>query len=323
MTIVTSVNFVTDVNRRVAMLCVAVVTAVAGLLIAVAPAYAQEPPAPRPAPAPHSLAALAPGMPGNPTNVEFIRPGGEVRSAIISVTSNYNPDHPLPILFGFGGWKDTPENFRNYSRFSSTPAAQEAIVVYPRGVENAWEGAPYAVTQRGADVDFVRHIVNELKGHFAVDTNRIYAVGMSNGGGMAAALACQAPDLMAGVVGISGAYYNPVNENCAPGSVPTFYIHGSEDKLTHYAGGSLHQAPYHGVGHMIHTRSQLNHCAPQPVIEQLPNNVTQFGYPGCQDEAVHWRVNGADHDWYFGPDVANEAWSFLARQNLTLPGPPA
>lgn len=319
MTIVTNVNYVTNVFSRCAVFMVAVATAVVGALIALAPAQAND----RPAPPPHSLAALAPSMPGIPTNVEFVRPGGEVRSAIVSVTSNYSPERPLPVLFGFGGWMDTPENYRNYSRFSSTPAAQEAIVVYPRGIENAWEGAPYAVTQRGGDVDFVRQIVNELKAHFNVDTNRIYAVGMSNGGGMVANLACQAPDLMAGVVGVSGAYYNPVNEGCVPGSVPTFYIHGSEDKLTHYAGGSLHNAPYHGVGHMIHTRSQMNNCAPQPVVEQLPNNVTQFGYPGCQDEAVHWRVNGAGHDWYFGPDVANEAWNFLARQNRTLPGPAA
>ncbi|WP_459611426.1 hypothetical protein [Corynebacterium urogenitale] len=33
------------------------------------------------------------------------------------------------------------------------------------------------MTQRGGDVDFVRQIVNELKAHFNVDTNRIYAGG--------------------------------------------------------------------------------------------------------------------------------------------------
>ena len=87
--------------------------------------------------------------------MEFFRPNQEIRSAIISVTSNYDPNHPIPVLFGFGGWHDSPENYRNYSRFANTGAAQEAIVVYPRGRENAWEGAPYARTLRGGDVAFV------------------------------------------------------------------------------------------------------------------------------------------------------------------------
>lgn len=298
---------------------------VLGLLLALLLGLAASPAASAqdaPPPPPRSLAALAPGLPGNPTNVEFLRPNQEIRSAIISVTSNYDPNHPIPVLFGFGGWHDSPENYRNYSRFANTGAAQEAIVVYPRGRENAWEGAPYARTLRGGDVAFVRQIVAELQHHFNVDMNRIYAAGMSNGGGFAANLACQAPDLMAGVVGVSGAYYNPVNEGCAPGSVPTFLVHGADDKLTHYNGGALHEAPYLPVMDLIHNRAQANGCAPQPVVQDLQGGVvTQFGFPGCQDEAVHWRINGQDHNWFFSPDIANETWNFLARQNKALQGP--
>lgn len=323
MTTVTFVNLVTSVFGRCAKLFVAIATIVVTMLGVAGTAGAQDAPPPPP-PAPKSLAAQAPGMPGNPTTVEFVRPGGEVRSAIVSVTSNYDPARPTPVMFGFGGWGDSPENFRNYSRFNATPAASEAIVVYPKGIEHAWEGAPYAVTPRGADVDFVRQIVAELQHHFNVDRNRIYGVGMSNGGGMIAALACQAPDLMAGVVGISGAYYNPVHENCVDGaSVPTFLIHGSKDEMTFYNGGSRHGAPFWAVPDLIHQRSVANGCAPDPVVVELPGNVTQFGYSGCRDEAVHWRVNDSIHDWYFTPDVANEAWNFLARQNLSLPGPAA
>lgn len=322
MTCVTSVTYVKPVNVRQcahnARIFLALSFAVLLGLTLNPVASAQNAPPPPPA---KSLAALAPTLQGNPTNVEFVRPYGEVRSAVVSVTSNYDPKRPVPILFGFGGWHDSPENYRNYSRFSNTGAAQEAIVVYPRGRENAWEGAPYSRTTRGGDVDFVRQIVGELQKHYNVDMNRIYAVGMSNGGGMAANLACQAPDLMAGVVGVSGAYYNPVNEGCAPGSVPTFLVHGSDDKLTHYQGGSLHDAPYLPVMNVINSRAQANGCAPQPVQSELPGGVTQYGFPGCKDEAVHWRVNGLDHTWFVSPDIANEAWRFLARQNKTLPGP--
>ena len=236
------------------------------------------------------------------------------------MTSSYDPHKPAPVLLGFGGRDDTPENYRSYSRFSNTGAANEAIVVYPRGINNAWEGAPYATSKRGQDVDFVRQIVNELDRKFNIDRNRIYAAGMSNGGGFVMNLSCQAPDLIAGVVSVSGAFYNPVNEGCAPESVPTFVIHGQQDELTHYEGGTLHNAPYLPAPRLVHSRALRNGCAPQPVVEQKSNNVTQFGYPGCRDEAVFWRINDQGHNWHFAPDVANEAWNFLARQNKTLPG---
>ncbi|WP_298075667.1 PHB depolymerase family esterase [uncultured Corynebacterium sp.] len=259
-----------------------------------APAPAPAPksaPVPKPAPAPKPASTIDRANPGQPENIEFTRPDGSIRSAIVSVTSNYDPHKPTPVLFGFGGRDDTPENYRSYSRFSNTGAASEAIVVYPRGIDNAWEGAPYATSKRGQDVDFVRQIVNELDRKFNVDRNRIYATGMSNGGGFVMNLACQAPDLIAGVVSVSGAFYNPVNEGCAPESVPTFVIHGQQDELTHYNGGTLHNAPYLPAPRLIHSRALRNGCAPQPVVEQKPNNVTQFGYPGCRDEAVFWRIN--------------------------------
>lgn len=253
--------------------------------------------------------------PGEAVNVEFTLPNGHKRRAIVSVTANYNPAHPAPVLFGFGGWHDSPENFRNYSRFANTGAAREAIVVYPAGVEYAWEGAPYAVTPRGGDVAFARQIVDELDAHFNVDRKRVYAAGMSNGGGFAVSFACQAPDLVAGVVSVSGAFYNPVLENCVPGPVPTFIIHGVHDQLTRFEGGHLHRAPYLSAPGVADSAAKRNLCAPHPVVEQKPGNVTQFGYPGCAKEAVFWRINDQGHNWYFTPDVANEVWNFLARQH--------
>ena len=282
-------------------------------------------PSPAPKPAPHPTRHPAPGphansnvknaKPGEAVNIEFTLPNGHKRRAIISITQNYNPAHPAPILFGYGGWHDSPENFRNYSRFANTGAANEAIVVYPAGVEYAWEGAPYAVTPRGRDVAFARQIVDELDAHFNVDRKRIYAAGMSNGGGFAVNFACQAPDFVAGVVSVSGAFYNPVIENCAPGPVPTFIIHGAHDELTHFNGGHLHRAPYHSAPVVADSVAKRNLCAPRPVVEEKPGNVTQFGYPGCAKEAVFWRINDQGHNWYFTPDVANEVWNFLARQH--------
>ncbi len=258
--------------------------------------------------------------PGNPTLVDFTMPNGQVRNAIVSVTSNYDPAKPLPVLFAFGGWGDSPENFRNYARLGTTPAAREAIVVYPRAIQNAWEGAPYAVTQRGGDVEFVRLIVEELGAHFNIDRNRIYAMGMSNGGGFAVNLACQAPDLLAGVASISGAFYNPVNEGCAPlppeaAGVPTFILHGAADNLTRFDGGLLHNAPYLPVPVLHRSIADRNKCGPERIDRALRNTLTETTFANCAEETILWRAESLGHDWWYDPDVANAAWSFLARQS--------
>ena len=260
-------------------------------------------------------------VPGTASSIDFQRPDGSTRNALISMTSNYDPAKPVPVVFAFGGAGDSPENFRNYSRLANTPAATEAVVVYPRGIDNVWEGAPYSKTARGEDVDFVRQILAELQGHFAIDTQRVYALGMSNGGGFALNLACQAPDMLAGVVGVSGAYYNPVNEGCAPGAVPTMMMHGNADTLTHYEGGLLHDAPYLPAPALHQSISQRNGCTGSPVINNYLNGVVEDAGAGCAKESVLWTVEGQNHDWWFAPDAANAAWSFLARQSQAVPEP--
>ncbi|WP_225733015.1 MULTISPECIES: PHB depolymerase family esterase [Corynebacterium] len=292
-------------------------------------APAEEPPAPEP-PAPwappadfRSASNMKDATPGKAASVDFAQADGTTRNALISVTQNYDPARPVPILFAFGGWKDSPENFRNYARLNTTGAANEAIVVYPRAIENAWEGAPYAVSQRGQDVAFMRQILAELQGHFNVDANRVYAIGMSNGGGFAANFACQAPDMLAGIVTVSGAFYNPVNEGCAPESVPTLIMHGDADRLTHYDGGTLHDAPYLPVPTLYQSIQQRNGCSGAPQVSELVNNVEVMRGTGCADEAVHWKLRGQDHTWWWAPDTANVAWDFLARQSKLHPGPAA
>ncbi|WP_305764147.1 PHB depolymerase family esterase [Corynebacterium sp. sy039] len=299
-----------------------------------APNPAPEQPAPAPAPAQEKAPEWAPpagfvpasnmkdARPGTVASIDFTQKSGAARNALVSVAKKYDQSKPTPVIFAYGGRGDTPQNFRKYSRLLNMAAGDEAIVVYPRGIDNSWEGAPYAVTKRGEDVAFTRQILTELQGYFNVDINRVYALGMSNGGGFVANLACQAPDMLAGIVSISGAFYNPVNENCVPGMVPTLIMHGDVDRLTHYEGGLLHDAPYLSVPTLYQSIQQRNKCTEPPQVSQLPNNVEVTRGAGCAAEAVHWKIRGQGHNWWWAPDTPQVAWDFLSRQNKAkLPKP--
>lgn len=112
-----------------------------------------------------------------------------------------------------------------------------------------WQGTPNVTTN---DVAFTAAILDELEGQYCVDTNRIYATGKSQGGGMVGVLACDSEmsRRIAAFSPVSGAFYqtdfgsvcdaDTVDIACDPGrsNVPMLNFHGLADDTIAYYGGS-------------------------------------------------------------------------------------
>ncbi|MGP6173338.1 alpha/beta hydrolase family esterase [Corynebacterium sp. A21] len=263
----------------------------------------------------HFVPALTAAAPGTTNTVTLTMPDGRERRYLYSMPAGPDPQEPLPVLLAMGGWTDPPENFLNYAGFNSSAAASQAVVVYPAGVADAWAGAPYAETTEEEDISFLRAVVAQLATAMPVDRERIYAVGMSNGGGMALELACHAPDLVAGVAAVSGAFYEGIYEGCAATPMASQIIHGTEDELLNYGGGILHDTRYLGVEEVMRQQAVRNGCAAQPADSTpLGDNADQLKSPDCEAPTEHIRVNGGFHDWYIDPATADETWAFLSAQ---------
>ncbi len=235
-------------------------------------------------------------------------PNGPDRSYLVSMSRNYNPLKPAPVLLAFGGWGDSPEKFRGYSGYADSGAADEAIVIYPRGVENAWAGGPYAKTSAEQDIAAVRQIVDQVSLVLNVDRSRVYAAGMSNGGGMASTLACKAPDLVAGVAVVSGAYYLPTHQGCAGEAVPFMDIHGDADPIAPYEGGSRHGVPVARTRDVVASYAARNGCTGQE------RNGAATSHTGCARPVEEVLVPGGGHEWYSNPSAADLTWNFLKNQ---------
>ena len=120
------------------------------------------------------------------------------------------------------------------------------LVVYPEGVEGEGElsEGPGTTTQcwnagvccagdnEGPDdVAFARAMLADLASHIAVDSARVYATGMSNGGFMSQLLGCEAADLFAAVAPVAGTLGIPVAD-CTPSRpMPILQFYGTEDEL--------------------------------------------------------------------------------------------
>ncbi|CAM2858608.1 PHB depolymerase family esterase [Corynebacterium jeikeium] len=255
--------------------------------------------------------ALSP-RPAN--NYQTFNVKGKTRTAIVDVPVN-SANRKKPILFVFGGRGQSAADMKNTSRLNAV-AGRQAVIVHAEGIDRSWEGAPYSKTRRGEDVAFVREMVRSLSKRYNIDTRRVYAAGLSNGGGMAMNLACQAPDLVAGVVSVSGAYYDATMNNCRGRNVPTMLIHGVHDTLLHYGGGVLHGMHYYGARAAFDNAARRNSCNMQTLHGAPAHALTSgFTYNGCRASTVLWRADFGGHNWHaFAPDAPQAAWHFLSRQ---------
>ena len=274
-----------------------------------APPQAQaQAPAPRPGAAPWRATAGQPVAPGQ--NGE-IRVGN--RSYLIWVPRGYNASRPTPVMVGYSAYEDSTENFRNYSRLRESNVGRDAIIVYPRAIGASWEGSPTASTGPGQDIAFVRAMINDVQRYYNIDRRRIYATGMSTGGGMAAVSACHMADLFAGVAGVSGAYYEPVNMNCQNLPIAFMALHGTGDTLTPYNGTIRRGVRVMAVPELFQSYERRNHCAGG--VDQAPvgNYATRVSARGCLKGVEVIKVHGSNHFWWYEPSAADEMWAFLMR----------
>lgn len=236
------------------------------------------------------------------------------REYLLWVPASYSPARPTPLVVAYSALNNPAEAFREYSKLRESGMGREALIVYPRAIGMSWEGMPTAKTGPGEDIGFVRAITAQLQREYNVDRSRIYATGMSQGGGMAAISACHMSDIFAGVAAVSGAFYAPVNMNCANTPVAFMDIHGMADTVTPYYGGERWGAPILSVQTMFVSYERRNACAGGVDRHPAGPNATRITARGCRKPVEVIQVHGGGHVWFNVPSAADEVWGFLARQ---------
>lgn len=240
---------------------------------------------------------------------------GMHREYLVKLPENRDPARTYPVVLAFGGKGDSATSFRSYAGLEQATAGG-AIIIYAQGVDNSWAGAPYASTTMAQDIAYVRTAVDDVTAHHGGDRGRVYAVGMSNGGGMATALGCHAPELVDATASVAGAYYDPTVTGCNPrGGVPALIIHGTNDTLMNYWGGTRHGAHYQGAYAAFESIAARNHCT-VPAVNQVhehPNSTT-FRPAFCATPTEFVRIGDGGHEWSYTPSVADISWGFLQRQ---------
>ncbi len=115
------------------------------------------------------------------------------------------------------------------------------VLALPVGVKKSWnahaiEPAGYAMTNNIDDIGFIRAMVGEISASGRVNPNRVYAMGVSEGGMMVYDAACNLPGMFdaLGVV----ASVNASGRCASPSGVSLLHIHGTDDQHIPLNGGA-------------------------------------------------------------------------------------
>jgi polyhydroxybutyrate depolymerase len=111
------------------------------------------------------------------------------------------------------------------------------LVVYPYSVGLGWNAEGCcggAVRLDVDDVGFVDDVLADLGEDYRLDSRRIYATGISNGGIFSYYLACRRAKTFAAVGPVAATLFQP----CEPSRrVSVIHVHGLEDRLVPFEGG--------------------------------------------------------------------------------------
>lgn len=227
--------------------------------------------------------------------------GGLQRIYRLHVPVGYNASHMTPLVLNIHGHSETALQQERYSQYSALADQQDFLVAYPQGVigpDGKLGWSTYGHNDPTVDdILFFSDLLTVLQQHFCVDAQRIYATGISNGGGMTNLLACQMAGRIAAFAPVAAAIY-PLPAGCHPAR-PVSYLefHGTSDPLVHYNGNTLPRFP--AIMDMLQEWATRNGCISGPTIFFQQAEVTGFQWTGCQAGVIvqHYRIEGGGHTW--------------------------
>ena len=261
-----------------------------------------------------------------------------------------------PLLVLLHGCKQGAAEFAAGTRMNEAAEAAGVVVLYPQqslaaNLLRCWNWyALHDRSNKGGDAAVIAAMTRQVMRERDIDARRVYVAGMSAGGGMAAVLVRDYPELYAALgvhsgvpAGLAHDVYSamrlmsngpvsteaeavPAAVNGVGLDVASIVFHGDEDTVVHFSNGvAIHQ----GAGSSENSPSldtRETTTQPRPGHRGFTQSV-EYG-PGGVTERELWLVHGAGHAWAggsseqpdtdsSGPDASREMLRFFLQHQLS------
>jgi polyhydroxybutyrate depolymerase len=249
-----------------------------------------------------------------------VKVGADSRTYVLHVAPAYDGTRPVPLVLDFHGIGSSGADERKTSPYPAVLDPEGVVMAFPDGLRGtagtAWNVGPCCVADVD-DVAFARALVAQVRTLACVDPDRIYAVGVLTGGGMAHYVACHAADVFAAV---APAAFDLLVENVGdctpPRPITVVSFRGTADTRVPYAGGPSALVPgmpltFLGAQGTFEAWARIDQC----VGAASPRDADGCSsYAGCQGgvEVILCTKDGGREE----PGDPNIAWPVLKRHTL-------
>ena len=268
-------------------------------------------------------------------NASIIHDGIQ-RDYILYIPEVYDGSTTVPLVLNFHGYGSNAAQQMFYGDFRDIADTEGFLLVHPEGTtfigDQFWNVGFPGLSSNIDDVGFTEALIDELATLYAIDLDRVYATGMSNGGFMSFLLACQLSEKIAAVASVTGSMTQDTFDDCnAQHPTPVLQIHGTDDGVVLYNGNNL-SIP---IADVISYWVDHNNCESTPTTTTLPDidpsdgstiehSVYEDGDNGITTE--HMKVIGGGHTWPGSVintggtnqdiDASMEIWLFFSRYDI-------
>ena len=239
------------------------------------------------------------GMTAQPLDSEWtITVGSLQRKARVHVPTSYDPIARTPVVINIHGRTGWAQQQANLSRAIAKSDAEGFIVIHPEGTGSptAWNAGGGCCDPAAAnnvdDSGFISQLIDEAAARLCVDADRVYVMGLSNGGYLAHRLACEHADKIAAIGPVAGVISMPTCNPTRP--MPMMIVHGTADSIVQYSWEAQ----------TVNFWKVTNGCTTEAVT--FTNGAAScVTHGGCTDGAdvVMCTLDGVGHQWPGGESL--------------------
>lgn len=259
---------------------------------------------------------------------------GIQRQYILYIPNSYAAGSSAPLVINLHGYDSNRGEQLIYSNFAPIADEHGFLVVHPQGtLDNSGDAHWNANWGTGVDdVGFISALIDSLSVGYAIDLDRVYSTGMSNGGFMSYTLACQLSDRIAAIASVTGTMTIGQTALC-DSPKPVMQIHGTADGVVPYAGSNFGSS----IDGVIDFWVNKNACDTEPQFTMIEDTnmsddstVEHYVYNnGTDGSSVElYKIIGGGHTWpgafNLGEDIVTnqdisateKIWEFFSKYTL-------
>ena len=257
------------------------------------------------------------------------------RKYLIYIPKSYEGKKEVPLLLNFHPFGTSAEYQLGISDFRQLSEDKEFILVYPEGAELTsgephWNPLKKDPTNKSNsdDINFTSDLIDLISNNLNINSEKVYAVGYSNGADMAYGLATYLSSKISAIAAVSGSMYELMSTGDKPShSTSVLNMTGTSDSIRPYEGidGSLL-----AVDESLSYWNEINAIKSSPIIISDTSNsedvvISSYTTDNQIVTVANYKIINGGHNWFnlniSGKDTNNIIWDFFENTRSSLKYP--